>query len=197
MPRQVDHDVRRSEVAEVTCNLIAREGVEATTVRRVAEEANCSTTIVSHYFANKHDLLLFCYRMSAANSQARINAVIERNAADLQGCLEALLPLDHARQRDWAVWLALWSMAVGTTEFHREHQSWFQAAVKLISAIAEAKWGIKTARSRAHYKIEARRLFALVSGLAAQAVFAPAGFTPRTMREMVAVEIDRIEQSRR
>ena len=197
MPRQVDHALRRREVAAIACELIASDGVEAATVRSVAEKARCSTTIVSHYFSNKHELLLFCYRAAAENSHARVCAVVKKDAADLQGCLGALLLLDKARKRDWAVCFALWAMAVGNTAFSREHRAWFSAAVELITAVARETWGIETPECDDWYRTEARRLFALVSGIAAQAVFDPSGFAPAKMREVVATEIARIDQSRR
>lgn len=122
---------------------------------------------------------------------------MKKDAADLQGCLEALLPMDKARKRDWAVWFALWAVAVGNTEFSREHRAWFSAAVELIMAVARETWGVETPECDDWYRTEAQRLFALVSGIAAQAVFDPAAFSPAKMREVVATEIARIDQSRR
>ena len=43
MPRQVDHDARRLEVAEVAARLIAQVGVERVTVRELAKAAGYST----------------------------------------------------------------------------------------------------------------------------------------------------------
>ena len=192
MPRQVDHDVRRSEVAEVACELIASEGVEATTVRRVAEAANCSTTIVSHYFANKHQLLLFAYRAAAVNSQALVDAVVERDPSDLQGCLEALLPLDRMRLRNWQVWFAFWGMVIGDAEFAKEHRRYFRHAVTLIVSVMKAKWGDKVFGDGDGSENEARRLFALVSGLAAQAVFDPKAISAQSMRTIITTEIRRM-----
>lgn len=192
MPRQVDHDERRREVAEVACDLIAREGVEATTVRRVAEAAKCSTTIVSHYFTNKHQLLLVAYRAAAERSQARVAAVVGRDPADLQGCLEALLPLDRPRLRDWQIWFAFWGMVVGDEKFANEHRHYFREAVKLTSAAMRKKWGEDALGGKEACETEARRLFALVSGVAAQAVFDPKSVSAQAMRTIIETEIRRM-----
>lgn len=56
MPRRIDHDGRRRDVAEITCTLIASHGFEWATVRRVAQAARCSTKVVSHYFNPAHAL---------------------------------------------------------------------------------------------------------------------------------------------
>ncbi len=195
MPRQVDHDARRSEVAEVACALIASEGVEATTVRRVAEAAQCSTTIVSHYFANKHQLLLFAYRAAAVSTQALVNSVVEKDPADLQGCLEALLPLDKTRLRNWQVWFAFWGMVIGDAEFAREHRYYFRHAVTLTVSVMKTKWGAQVFGGGDGCENEARRLFALVSGLAAQTVFDPKAVSSQAMRDIIATEIRRMTPS--
>jgi len=59
----VSHDDHRRHIADVTVGIIAREGLEAATVRRIAAEVGCSTTVITHYFSDKHELLLWTYRL--------------------------------------------------------------------------------------------------------------------------------------
>jgi hypothetical protein len=58
LPKIVNTESKRYELAEVTRRLIAEEGLEATTLRRIAERANCTTGLVTHYFATKEELLI-------------------------------------------------------------------------------------------------------------------------------------------
>jgi hypothetical protein len=44
----LDHDKRRRDIAWITIDLIAREGLEAATIRRIAAEAGCNTTAITH-----------------------------------------------------------------------------------------------------------------------------------------------------
>jgi AcrR family transcriptional regulator len=48
MPKVVDHEQRRGELAAAVWSLASREGLEAVTVRRVAEEAGWSTGALVH-----------------------------------------------------------------------------------------------------------------------------------------------------
>src|ERR687893_149557 len=50
MPKQVDHDARREELAAALWHVVTREGIEAASIRRVAAEANCSTGSLRHYY---------------------------------------------------------------------------------------------------------------------------------------------------
>ena len=83
MPLIVDHEFRRKEVAAVASQLIARAGLEAVTIRDVAQAAGCSTAIVSHYFHNKRELLLFTYRYSIESATARADHAMGPGADDL------------------------------------------------------------------------------------------------------------------
>ena len=52
-----NHETRRRRIAEIALGIIAREGIEAATIRRIAAEVGYSTAVVTHYFENKQDLL--------------------------------------------------------------------------------------------------------------------------------------------
>jgi AcrR family transcriptional regulator len=45
------------QVQEATLKVIAAEGVNAVTIRRVAKELNRSTTVITHYYTNRDELL--------------------------------------------------------------------------------------------------------------------------------------------
>ena len=59
--------------------------VDAVTVRDVAASVGMSTAIVSHYFRDKRELLLFTFGAAAESARTRLNAVLERDPADLEG----------------------------------------------------------------------------------------------------------------
>ena len=70
MPKVVDIAERRSELAAAAAQLIARSGVGAATIREVAAEAGWTTGALTHYFADKRELLLFTFASSLAERHA-------------------------------------------------------------------------------------------------------------------------------
>ena len=111
MPKAVDHDARRAELLAATWRVIARDGIEGATVRRISREAGYSTGVLTHYFQNKEDVLRTA--LQAACTQA--NTRIEARTAETQG-LQALrnaalgeLPLDDERRRACEVRLGFWA----------------------------------------------------------------------------------------
>jgi len=59
MPKTVDHEQRRRELAEALWRIARRDGLEAATVRQVAAEAGVSVGMVQHYFTSKDEMLQF------------------------------------------------------------------------------------------------------------------------------------------
>ncbi|MFE0019696.1 TetR/AcrR family transcriptional regulator [Amycolatopsis sp. NPDC059021] len=90
--------------------LVARHGVEATTVRAIAAEAGVSTGSVTHYFEDKAELMSSVLRYNNKLATEQVLAAVG-DATGLEAVrrgVEALLPLDEARLRTWTVWLAFW-----------------------------------------------------------------------------------------
>ena len=77
MPRLVDHAERREAIIGATWRLIAGKGIEATGMRGIAAEvgyANAGT--LSHYFANKDEILSAAYEHVYSQTNRRIRAAL-------------------------------------------------------------------------------------------------------------------------
>ena len=58
MPKRVDHEERRRQIAEALLRAAAARGLHATGMREVAAEAGVSLRLVQYYFGTKEELLL-------------------------------------------------------------------------------------------------------------------------------------------
>src|SRR5438067_5665059 len=124
MPKVVDHAVRRAELVDAAWRVIAGEGLEAATMRRIAEAAGCTTGRVTHYFDAKDDVLVAALREVHRRAAERMRRHIrEADAATalLEVVLEAL-PMDEDRQLEWKVWLAFWGRAVADERLRHEQE---------------------------------------------------------------------------
>lgn len=169
MPKVVDPDERRDRVAAVAERVFAERGLEAG-LRDVALAGGWSTSVVTHYFDDKRELLEYTLRRTIEAASARIEARVAAGHSRLAALLEENLPLDARRRRQWRLFITFWGRAVHdrTLEEHqRRRHAGFRAA--LADALDEA-----LGRSRRFDSaFEARRLFALLDGLAVQAAFEP------------------------
>ncbi|MBK1785560.1 TetR/AcrR family transcriptional regulator [Prauserella cavernicola] len=72
MPRKVDIDAQRADLAGAVLRLAARSGLEAVSLREVAAEAGVSMGRVQHYFRTKEEMLLHGVRLAMRRIDARI-----------------------------------------------------------------------------------------------------------------------------
>ena len=63
MPKVVDHDQRREDIAHVACQVIAKHGFEQATVARIARAAGYTTGMVAHYFESKQQIVIAALRL--------------------------------------------------------------------------------------------------------------------------------------
>lgn len=186
MPRYVDHEARRDLVARVAADLVAEHGLEALTVRRVAEAAGHSTTVVSHYFADRRDLVRATYRAAAARTSARFDDALVDADDPLPACLEALLPVDEQRARDVRTWLAFWAMAVADPELAAEQDARVQSARRRIVDVLAREQARGRVREGLDLPDVAYRLLVVVHGVGTHAAFDRGYWTPDRQRQAVA-----------
>ena len=113
MPKLVDHDQRREEVAEAAWRVIGRDGLEGATLREIAREAGFTTGVIQHYFRDRDELLAFAARLISEQGAERLHAAIAAHPpgrARLRGLLEVLVPTSLRAARV-AVLLGFWARA--------------------------------------------------------------------------------------
>lgn len=189
MPIIVNKDEKRATVVAIAFDLVADKGVEALTFREIAAAAGCSTSIVSHYFRNKSELLFSVYQVANQLATERLRATLEAGAPMLE-CLETILPFSAESQRNWQVWLAFWARAHLDEAYFAERRRAAQDSLALYaSLIANHAGAVVSGAALAH---AARRLLTAVAGIGLEACFAPDDWPPETMRSVLQSELQAI-----
>lgn len=98
MPKRVDHDARRATISDAVLRLLAREGLEAISLRHVAAEAGVSAGQVQHYFPSKDAMMEYAAGAIGERIAARIATAGPE--PDLHQILTALLPTDPESAAD-------------------------------------------------------------------------------------------------
>lgn len=186
MPKVVDIDERRAALIDATSREIAARGLANVTLRSIARVNGWSTGIVTHYFADKHELLMATFNERADRSRREIERSVAAGVSLLDAAIDAGLPVDEERMLDWRVFLAYMGAAVGEPELLgllRERQRRYLDTI--VSALGEAaRAGRLPARIDTRH--EAERLLAVLNGIATQAILDPARFPARVQRRIVA-----------
>jgi AcrR family transcriptional regulator len=185
MPRHVDHAARRRHVAATAAELVGTHGLDALTFRNVADAAGCSTTVVTHYFTDKRDLLLSTFREVAGRLGARFDEA-QRKGSGLRGCLETLLPLDAARRTEWRLLTCFWGVAISDPEFAAEDAGQVRSAQARIMALLQQDHPDGVA---AELDVVARRLVTIVHGLGAESALDPDHWSAAQQRRVLLHEL--------
>ncbi|CAN7492993.1 TetR/AcrR family transcriptional regulator [Phenylobacterium sp. LjRoot219] len=180
----VDHDERRRRIAEVCVAVIAGEGLEAATIRRIAAEVGYSTTIVTHYFADKQELLLWAYRVLAEEAGARFEEVVARDPADLVGALLSMAAADELGLRRWRAYVAFWDRAARDAVFAAEQRLRIDAALARIAEVVLVRNG-----ARADLERVSRLLNAVVQGISVQALVDPESWSRDQIESALAHQV--------
>ncbi|MFF1644829.1 TetR/AcrR family transcriptional regulator [Streptomyces sp. NPDC058240] len=81
MPKRVDHEERRSQIAEALVRVAGRRGLHAVGMRDVAAEAGVSLRLVQYYFGTKEKLLLYGLQHLTDRFTARVGARLRADGA--------------------------------------------------------------------------------------------------------------------
>lgn len=188
MPKVVDHAQRRRELVAATWAVVAAEGIEAATVRRIAEEAGCTTGRITHYFADKEEVLVAALRqVHRAAGKRMLAAIGERSGLEaLRAVLAEALPLDQERILEWRVWLAFWGSAATSTslqaEQHQRYREW-RGLLKRVLATARLSADIDLDRL-------VDQIVALVDGFGLQGVLDPQHPQPEQLASRLNGAVD-------
>lgn len=114
MPKDVDHDARREELAESVWRVVARDGLERATIRVIAQETGWSAGSLAHYFADKDDMLESALRIAYARIAQRWEDLLEglTGRAALRELVMDNLPLDEDRVLETKFLMNYWSRAI-------------------------------------------------------------------------------------
>ena len=117
MPKKVDHDARRREIADALLRLAATEGLESVSLRHVAAEAGVSMGAVQHYFRSKDEMLEFALEHQSRRREERIAAKLRARGEPspreiLRTILVEVLPTDDRSRSEWLVGIAYFIRAL-------------------------------------------------------------------------------------
>jgi AcrR family transcriptional regulator len=196
MPKVVDHEQRRRELANAVWRVIRREGIDRASVRTVAAEAGWSPGALRHYFATQSALLAFAMRLVVQRIEGRI-AALDR-AADAREAVEQvlheLLPLDDERRAENEVWLAFTARALIDPELRTQHDEIHDALHQACASALETLAAAGRAPVGPHTALQVERLHALTDGLAVHTALRPDLMPPKRIVAGLRLHLDALDR---
>ncbi|MFI6905805.1 TetR/AcrR family transcriptional regulator [Nonomuraea sp. NPDC050394] len=197
MPKIVDHDERRRDVLTAASRVIVRDGIDAATTRAIAKEAGLSNGVLSHYFADKDEILLSALRESHRRIRERLTAKVGElgGLAALREVLLDNLPLDAERTEETRLEVSFWSRSLASEELaevQRAEAGELRAAVHGLLVEARAAGEV---RAEADLDDATEHLLALVDGLSLHLLLYPGRLRHADLERLMAAAIDGLATS--
>jgi AcrR family transcriptional regulator len=180
MPKIVDHEARRKELLQATWRVIARLGLEGTTVREIAKESGYSNGVLAHYFESKDDIIISAHRLAFQNVFDRAHEANKdrRGIEAIRYALYEALPLDPERFLEAVIDVSYWGQALVNRRLNdvrrasvSDSRGWW---IAMISDAREA--GEVTTEISDEVLID--QIKVLIDGVSVQAVMYPEDMTP-------------------
>ncbi|MEM7434180.1 MAG: TetR/AcrR family transcriptional regulator [Myxococcota bacterium] len=191
MPKIVDAEQRRAEIAKAAANAIVAHGIDDVTMVAIAKAAGMTTGAVTHYFADKDDVILAALRWADGAMQARTARALDEHD-DVAAIILAALPHDEASRTEWLVWCVFYDRATRNPALMAEQRArdtdWQRMAVQVLSDMR----GRGELDPSVDIEAEAHLAVALVDGIGFHAASDPASWPEEKQQRLVAQYLARL-----
>lgn len=189
MPKIVDHEQRRDEIALVACRVVAEHGFDQATIVRIAREAGYTTGMVAHYYDTKQEIVIAALRLILRRIEARLMRPQGEARADLLTVLTEALPVDAERFTECAFWTAFWGQVSADKKLkrinawvHREYLRLFERCL----AEGWPEWAHWSAPVREQVL---RSVVTFINGLTASAVASQSDWPAAKQMEQLRLQL--------
>ena len=184
MPSLKNPDWRKT-IPKVVIDMIARDGLEGASIRRIAKELGFSTTVVTHTFPEKIELLRWSYQRFVESADSRYKAVVSNDPMDLVGYLMSMTALDDDDMSFWRAYVAIWDKVLSDEIFAEELRVWNRRGIDRIEQFVRAY----NPDCKDSHRL-ARQLLALTCGISEQQVLDPGSWTHDEIREVLTRQVE-------
>ncbi|HZG75373.1 MAG TPA: TetR/AcrR family transcriptional regulator [Paenibacillus sp.] len=191
MPKIVDHEAKKEQIAGATWRVILRDGMKGATVRGIAKEAGMSLGALRHYFSTQDELLAYAMQLVRERATARIERIANGDLPPKRkvlAILSELVPLDEDTRAETEVWFAyVFSLGRRADSLHVQ-QDIYSGIRRIVQLLAQHR----LLRADLDLELTAETLYALVDGVAAHAFLEPSRLTKGTIAAVLSAYIDSI-----
>jgi len=185
MPKVVDHDSRRRELANAAARIVAEKGLEHATVRDIAREAGFTAGILAHYFRDKDEVLTHTLRLLDERTARRFGPSLD-GTESLEEVVSEGMPLDEDRILDSKIRIHFWGRALSNPELASQQARSFRGWTRATRSLLRSRQARGEIDEQAKLDPIAEVLTALSIGLGVMSVFMPR----RTRRAFVRRVVD-------
>jgi AcrR family transcriptional regulator len=199
MPKEVDHDERREELLEAVWRVIVRDGIEGTTIRAIAKETGWSTGVLSHYFADKDEIIASALRLAYERIASRWDEKLDglTGVSALYELVVDNLPLDDERKLETQLLMNYWSMMIRGHDLTARPRRRGPLLIDLLTRFVREGQEAGEIRLDEAPEDIAERLLGLIDGFSLHGLLNPDRLNDERQIALIGQEFERLKQGAR
>lgn len=190
MPKIVDHEQRRAEIALVACRVVAEYGFEQATIVRIAREAGYTTGMVAHYFDTKQDIVVAALRLILRRIEERLTRGGAGARPDLLALLAESLPVDETRYIECAFYMAFWGQLPADRRLRRMNAWLHREYLRLFERCLARGWPEWSAWPAATREALLRSVVTFINGITANTVATRGDWPPARQIALLRLQLE-------
>lgn len=181
--------MRKIRIAEAAWKVIVQSGMEHATVRKIAKESGLSVGSLRYYFPTQAELLLFSMELVSERVKERIQAHLHQPKADpltaIKDVIGEMLPLDDERRVETEVWFVFSAKALVDLRLRQLNEQVYTEMSNAFKRVIQFLQQVGLVRADLQAEREAKRLHALVDGLALHHLMHPEKLTKQAIIDIL------------
>jgi AcrR family transcriptional regulator len=197
VPRIVDHEQRRREIADAAWTVISRAGIDAASLQRIASELGSTTGSVTHYFSNKEELISFAFERTTAVAFEDIESAtsrVEPGLARVRLALERWTPLLASSGSSGTAVLSYWGLAVSEPMYAQLHEKSYVIWEAMLGRFILEAIDLGQIAHDVDVQSETRILMTFADGLLVGGVLEPKRVTRARSRRLLEAMLTRLQR---
>jgi AcrR family transcriptional regulator len=192
MARTIRDPKARERIVDVAALAVAQHGIRGASMRVIAAEAGVSTGFITHYFADKDELVGAVLDATNQGAARRVLRAIRTDGTALErlgAAADTLLPLDRARRREWGVWVAVWTEAPNNATLSAGYRAGWNGLRDILGGLLAEAQQEKALHADVEPEYRADRLVTLLAGIGLLAGVERPAAVRELARRMLADEL--------
>jgi len=176
MPKKIDHEARRRDIAEAAVQVIGEQGIDNARLIDVARAAGATTGAITHYFDDKNALLLAALDHVAQRILHELHAAPTQSPISVDNLIAracTVLPIHEEGMRDWRVWLCFFSRAIADPALARINKAYYEEFRDGLGAAIERLQRAGKLEPALDPHITADSMLAAIDGIGVRATLEP------------------------
>lgn len=187
MPKLVNHELRREDIAKAAFRAIQKKGVTGATIRDIAAEAGISAGAVLHYITSKDHIFL----QAAEYSTHLIRGRMERAESECTG-LDAVrrvvheaLPVNAEMIGHWTIWLGFWNLSAESELIRAAIHDRYDESFRRYGRLLRAAQNLGEISATVNIADATAAMICLIDGIGVNVLISGRPLSARKMRRQV------------